>query len=164
MTIWIDDFANFREAIYRQDVAKMKAYFNFPVFADTTQIWQAVYDNIEQSKRPQTTPSTFTSEDLEKNHRQLFNEDFVESLLKVNAGRLYENGEFTTTKIVNKDLSFYMLAQYDKATNSLQLSLMYSGWKDEDGVDMSEGESATIYFFKVTNTNHLIFDKILFAG
>ncbi|WP_316850488.1 hypothetical protein [Pedobacter agri] len=164
VTIWIEDFANLREAIYRQDIAKMKAYFNFPVFVDTTQIWQAIYDNMDQSERPHTTPSTFTGEDLEKNYSRLFNEDFVKSLLKVNTGPLYKDGEFTTPKTVNKDRSFYMLAQYDKATKSIQLSLIYSGWKDENGVDMSEGESATIYFFKVTNTNHLIFEKILFAG
>lgn len=164
VTSWIDDFGNFREAVYRKDIAKMKTYFNFPVFADTTQIWEAVYENMDESKRPQAIPSTFTGEDLEKNYKQVFNEAFVKSLLKVKVEQLYEHGEFTTPKTVDKDRSFYMLAYYDKATSSLQLSLMYSGWKDENGMEMSEGESATIYFFKVTNTNQLIFDKILFAG
>lgn len=125
VTSWIDGFGNFREAVYIEDVAKMKTYFNFSVFAEITQIWEAVYENIGESKRPQTIPSTFIGKDLEKNYKQVFNEAFVKSLLKVKTQQLYDHGEFTTPKTVDKDRSFYMLANYDKATSSLQLSLMF---------------------------------------
>ncbi|MCX3264864.1 hypothetical protein [Pedobacter agri] len=161
---YIDDFESFRDAIHKQDVAKMKTFFKFPVFADTAQIWEAIYDNMDQGKRQEITPHTFTGEDLEKNHRYLFNDGFVKSLLNVDAEQLYKHGEFTTPKTIIQDRGVHMIANYDRKTSSLQLSLMFSGWKDENGEDMSEGESATIYFFKITKTNHLVFDKILFAG
>ncbi|GAA4919084.1 hypothetical protein GCM10023313_23420 [Mucilaginibacter defluvii] len=161
---WIDDFKNFRTAVYQQDVANMKTYFNFPVVADTTQIWETIYESVEESKRPQTNPATFTEADFEKHYKQLFNIAFLQSLLKVKSEQLYQTGEYTTPSIKKGDQSFYMLARYDKATASLQLSVMFSGWKDENGDEMSEGESAVIYFFKVADNKYLKFDKILFAG
>jgi|GEM_PF-2192008 len=164
VTTYIDDFENFKNAIYKQDVTKMKTFFDFPLRADTTQIWEAIYDNMDQGKRPETIPVTFTSEDFEKNHKYLFNDAFVQSLQKIDGKQLYEQGEFTTAKTSTQDQSFYMLAHFDNSIRSLQLSLMYSGWKDENGEEMSEGESAIIFFFKVTTTNHLVFDKVLFAG
>ena len=57
-----------------------------------------------------------------------------------------------------------MFADYDKASATLQLSVLYSGGTDENGEEISEGESATIYFFKVLDNKTLKFDKILFAG
>jgi len=57
-----------------------------------------------------------------------------------------------------------MLADYDKASATLQLSVLYSGDTDENGEGISEDESATIYFFKVLDNKTLKFDKILFAG
>ncbi|WP_352432918.1 hypothetical protein ABDD95_20700 [Mucilaginibacter sp. PAMB04274] len=161
---WLDDFKNFRTAVYQQDVQQMKTYFNFPIFADTTQVWVAIYDNVDESKRPQTYPATFTEADLEKQHGKLFNDAFVQSLLKVKSEQLYQKGEYTTPVIKAGDQSFHMIAHYDKATASLQLSLMFAGWTDKNGEEMSEGESAIIYFFKVVEYKYLKFDKILFAG
>ncbi len=161
---WLDDFKNFRTAVYQNDLAKMKSYFNFPVYADTTQIWTAVYDNIDESKRPQTYPDTFTETDFEKHHQMLFTEAFTKSLLKVKSEVLFKEGEYTTPQIKESDHTYHIIAHYDKATSTLQLSLMYSGGVDENGEEVSEGEYAIIYFFKVESGKYLKFDKILFAG
>lgn len=161
---WLDDFKNFRTSVYQKDVEKMKAYFNFPVVADTTQIWVAVNDNIDETKRPQNYPATFTGKDLGKYHDKLFNEAFVKTILKVKTQQLYQNGEYTTPSIKYGDQKICMIANYDKPTATLQLSVTYSGSTAEDGDDISESESATVYFFKVTDEKYLKFDKILFAG
>jgi hypothetical protein len=161
---WLDDFKNFRMAVYQNDLVKMKSYFNFPVPADTTQIWEAVYDSTDESKRPQTFPNTFTEADLEKYHRSIFTDDFIKSLLKVKSEELYNKGEYTTPNIKEHDRKYQMLAQYDKATSTLQISVMYPGGVDENGEEVSEGEHATIYFFKIENGKYLQFEKILFAG
>jgi len=161
---WLDDFDNFKTAIDHEDVEKIKTYFNFPVAAETTQIWVAVYDNVDEDKRPQNFPDTFTEADLEKQHDKLFNSAFVKSLLKINSAHLYKTGEYTTPEIKEGGQSFHMLVQLDKASATLQLSVLYAGGTDENGEEISEGESATIYFFKVIDNKTLKFDKILFAG
>jgi len=161
---WLDDFKNLKTAIDQKDLEKMKTYFNFPVSAETTQIWVAVYDNVDEDKRPQNFPDTFTEADLEKQHDKLFNSAFVKSLLKINSAHLYKTGEYTTPEIKEVGQSFHMLAHFDKASATIQLSVLYAGGTDENGQEISEGESATIYFFKVENSKTLKFDKILFAG
>lgn len=161
---WIDDFKNFRTAVYQKDVQKLKSYFNFPVPADTTQVWVAIYDKEDESKRPKEFPGTFNERDLEKKYDKLFDSVFVKSLLKVKSERLYKTGEYTTPEIKDGGQSYHMLANYNKATSTLQLSVLYAGGTDENGEEVSEGEYAVIYFFKVENNKNLKFDKILFAG
>lgn len=161
---WLDDFKNFRTAVYKGDTEKMKTYFNFPVNADTTQIWEAVYEQADESKRPPNSPGTFTEADFDKHYKEVFNTAFLKSLLKVKSEELFKKGAYTTPAIKEKGGSFSMAANYDKATATLQLSVMYSGGTDENGEEIGEGESATIYFFKVENHKYLKFDKILFAG
>lgn len=161
---WINDFKNFRTAVYENDIAKQKTYFNFPVNADTTQIWDAVYDQADETTRPSTFPSVFTTADYDKYHQGIFNDNFVKSLLKVDSEQLSNKGEYTTPKLNNGKESFYMMAYYDKATTTLQLTLSYPGGTDEQGDYVSEGEYALIYIFKVDDNKYLRFDKILSAG
>lgn len=161
---WLDDFKNFRTAVYQKDLVKMKSYFNFSAPADTTQIWEAVYDNMDESKRPRKFPNTFTEADLEKYHQDIFTDDFTKSLLKVKSEILYRKGEYTTPNPKKNDCNCQMFAQYNKATATLQLSVGYSGGVDENGEEVSEGEHATIYFFKIEHGKFLRFDKVLFAG
>jgi len=161
---WADDLKNLRTAISQGDVPKMKNYFRFPVVADTTQVWEAIYSNADESKRPQTFPNTFTYADLEKHYGKLFDSAFIKSLQKVKSEKLFQKGEYTTPKIKENNQSYYMIANYDKAANMLQLSVTFSGGAEENGEEVSEGEYAILYFFKVEENKHLKFDKILFAG
>ena len=161
---WIDDFKSFRTAVYQKDVQKIKSYFNFPIPADTTHVWVAIYDKEDENKRPKEFPGTFNERDLEKQYDKLFDSVFVKSLLKVKSEQLYKTGEYTTPEINDGGQSYHMLANYNKATSTLQLSVLYAGGTDENGEEVSEGEYAVIYFFKVENNKTLKFDKILFAG
>jgi hypothetical protein len=161
---WLDDFQNFKTAIDQNDIDKQKTYFNFPLNADTTQIWFAVYDAVSEEKHPATFPSTFTENDFVKNQQAIFTTEFIKSLAQVNSMELSKKGEYMSPKIqVNND-SLSMIANYDKATETLQLSVAHPGHTDEYGNYESEGEYAVIYFFKVREHKYLLFDKILFAG
>lgn len=161
---WLDDFQNFKTAIDQNDIDKQKTYFNFPVNADTTQIWDAVYDSVSEEKHPATFPSTFTENDFVKHQQAIFNTEFIKSLAQVYTMELSKKSEYMSPKIkVNSD-SLYMIANYDKATKTLQLSVNHPGKTDEYGNYESEGEYAVIYFFKVRENKYLLFDKILFAG
>jgi len=44
--LWINDFRNFRNAVYQNDVNKLKTYFKFPVLNPYNEIW-SVQDTRE---------------------------------------------------------------------------------------------------------------------
>ncbi|MFC4210952.1 hypothetical protein ACFOWA_07155 [Pedobacter lithocola] len=161
---WIDDLQNFRTAVSASDLEKMSTYFDFPIVNDTTQIWTAVYEGIEENKRPKEYKKFFTKEDLKEYHTLLFNEIFIKSLNKVKLEQLYKQNEFTTQNIKIGTSNYYVFASFDKTKSMLQVSIMFSGELDEEGNGISETESAIIYFFKIKDDKYLKFDKILFAG
>ena len=160
---WLNDFRNFRTAVYQKDVDKQKTYFSFPL-NDSTQIWEAVYDRVDDQKRPEPFPATFTEEDFLKHHNTIFNSAFVKSLLKVKSEVLLKKSEYTTPELVDGKEHFSMVANFDKATSTLQLAVTYPGGTDDEGNYVSEGEYAIIYIFKITDNKYLKFDKVLFAG
>jgi hypothetical protein len=160
---WIDDFRNFRTAVYQADIDKQKTYFNFPVNADTTQIWDLVY-NDDANDRPQNLPGTFTDKDFLKHRSAIFPSAFIKSLLKVKSEKITQKDGYTTPQIKDGKDVFFMVAYYDKAGATLQLTLSFSGGTDPDGNYVSEGEYAIIYFFKISDNKYLKFDKVLFAG
>jgi hypothetical protein len=160
---WIDDFRNFRTAVYQNDINKQKTYFNFPINADTTQIWDLVYE-ASVNDRPQNLPGTFTEDDFLKHRSTIFTEAFTKGLLKVKSEKITQKDGYTTPKIKDGKGVYYMVASYDKAAKMLLLTLSYPGGTDEDGSYVSEGEYAILYFFKVENNKFLKFEKVLFAG
>ncbi len=161
---WIDDLKNFRAAVSKGDLEKMKTYFNFPLMDDTTQIWSAVYDGVEEDKRPKEYKEIFTEDDFKDHYKSLFNAPFIESVRMVDLNKLYKTNESITDDIKGKTKGYHMVANFDKPTAMLQLSVVFSGELDEEGNAISETEHAIIYFFKIKDDKYLKFDKILFAG
>jgi len=41
---WIDDFREFRTAVYQQNKNKIKSFIDFPIINDNNEIWWLVYD------------------------------------------------------------------------------------------------------------------------
>ncbi|WP_129715652.1 hypothetical protein [Pedobacter sp. SYP-B3415] len=161
---WTKSLQLLAQSADEQNTGKLKAYFNFPVNADTTQIWELVYNSQDEDKRPKELPQIFTEADFETNYKYIFNEDFSTSLLAVNVAELANKGEYTTQKVNGRQDTCFMIAQYDKKASALQLSVSYPGGTDEEGNYVSEGEYAVIYFFKILPNGQLLFDKVLFAG
>jgi len=161
---WIDDLENLRTAVSKGDLEKMKTYFNFPLVNDTTQIWSAVYDGVEEDKRPKVYKELFTEDDFKDQYTSLFNEPFIKTIRRVDLDKLYKTKECVTDEIKGKLESYHMVANFDKLTAMLQLSVVFAGELDEEGNAISETEHAIIYFFKINDDKYLKFDKILFAG
>ena len=161
---WIDELKNLRTAVSKGDLEKMKTYFNFPLVDDTTQIWSAVYDGVEEDKRPKVYKEVFTEDDFKDHYTSLFNAPFIKSIGMVDLDKLYKTNESVTDDIKGKTEGYHMVANFDKPTAMLQLSVVFSGELDEDGNVISETEHAIIYFFKIKDDKYLKFDKILFAG
>jgi hypothetical protein len=160
---WADDLRNFRTAVLKNDVEKLSTYFDFPLINDTTQIWSAVYENVEEDKRPKEFKATFEVSDFKEHYKSLFNEPFSKTLKAVKLQDLYKTNQFTTPEIKSEPSSYHMLASFNQSTSIVELSVIFSGEMDENGAEISETEHAIIYFFSVKG-NRLKFDKILFAG
>lgn len=161
---WIDAFKDLCSAIETDDVAKQKSYFSFPINADTTQIWYAVYDQVEQDKWPSPLPATFSEADYERYHNHLFSPDFRNGLAKIDIEHLAKDGNYTTPMFNENTIPYYLAVHINKSNQSLQFTLSYAGQHDEQGNYVSEGEYALIYLFKIEDGKSLRFDKMLFAG
>ena len=46
---WVDNFRQFREAIFQRDKVKAKAFFDLPIIDSTNEIWYLAYDKNEKA-------------------------------------------------------------------------------------------------------------------
>lgn len=165
---WLDDFKNFRQAVYLKDIEKLKTYFDFPVKDDGAAIWHLcnlTEKEMQTRKNKVADPTLFYEEDLERYYSRIFNADFVKTLLKVKSAKLYETHSNETPEFTTADHIYRLIAEYNPADKVLSLNLAYTNnAKDEDGNPISEGECNVIYSFTVINGKHLKFRRIDIAG
>jgi hypothetical protein len=164
VTTWIDDFRNFRNAVNDKDIAKLKRYFNFPLNADSTQIWYAVFDTEAELKKVRNGAGLFSEMDFERYSPKIFRSAFVRSLLKIKSAKLFDKGEYNSPEFDDKDGHYYMIATFDKDSQTLSLNLAYLNGRDENGVYVSEGEHNTIYDFDIIDHKYLRFKRVMIAG
>lgn len=158
---WIDDFKNFRNAVYNKDPEQLKSYFEFPLNADSSQIWSAI---DTEGKRQGADSNHFNEEDFNKHYHELFPAEFLKCLLKIKSAKLYSTGENASPEFNENDQLFTLYTNFYKDTQELHLNMAYGGGLDENGERVSEGEHNIIYVFTVTDHKHLKFKKIVFAG
>jgi len=162
---WIDNFRQFRDAIYQKDIAKTKAFFSFPVLRVGNEIWYLAYDgNEQQLKALPDKPKPFTEKDLEKYYSKLFTRSFINSLLKVKTDILFSKGSFETPAIKEGAQTFILYAEYDKATRELTLNLASKTPVDTGNGEEEMGEFNIIYSFKVLPNGHIKFSHVAMAG
>lgn len=167
---WVDDFKNFRDAVYRADTAKLKSFFAFPL--NTDEIWYLVLSEKEieaTSAYSQKRPS-FTEKDFNKYYKKIFPPGFVKTILKIKSAELLKKTETESPEIEEKNATWHstykMYVTVDKKEHTLRLNLSSnSGEVDEKGEDIGEVvESNVIYTFRILKNNHLQFLKIQLAG
>lgn len=166
--IWIEDFKLFRDAVYRNDTAKVKSFFKFPLMNGGSEIWYLVLTEKELEKKnisyKRSVP--FTANDFNRYYKKLFPAVFVKTILKIKSELLYKNGETETTELKDESpTTVRMYASFDKATQTLSLNLASNTiFKDENGETLDGGESSVIYSFHVLKNGHLQFFSIRLAG
>ena len=158
-TYWIDNFRQLRDAIYQKNIAKTKAFFEFPVAYEGNEIWYVATPNQTVSS---DKIKPFTEKDFTKYYYQLFSKGFVKAILKVKTEDLFKKGEHTTPAVKEGNAVYTLYSTYDKVEHMLQLSL--AAKFDLNNEDDEAGESGITYFFKVTEKGHLIFSHIAMAG
>jgi hypothetical protein len=160
---WIENFREFRNAIYKNDKTGAKGFFNFPILNENNQIWYLIYDNPNISS-DSITP--FTEQDFDKYFNKLFPSRFINSILKIKSDSLKHNGEYET-KIFKQDknTTYRMAASFDKKENTLVLNLWSNSlMKNENGEVQDGGEFSIIYEFYIKLDGKLIFKQVTLAG
>ncbi len=162
---WIDNFRQFRDAVYQKDIGKTKAFFSFPVLREGNEIWYLAYDgNEQQLKALPDKPKPFTEKDLEKYYSKLFPKGFINSLLKVKTDILFSKGSFETPAIKDGAQTFILYADYDKTSRTLTLNLASKTPVDSGNNEVEVGEFNIIYSFNVLPNGHIQFSHVALAG
>lgn len=165
---WMDDFRNFRMAIYNDDVPKLETYFNFP-FDDNGKSILSLCNLTDKDwaerKKQFNNPDLFYQADLAKYYKNIFPENFTTLLLKVKSDLLFSKQHLQTKIIEDKDGAYQLFVDYSEVENTLSLNFAISNnLKDDNGNYVSEGEHNIIYLFKIVNDKKLILERVDIAG
>ncbi len=164
---WIDDFKSFRDAVYKNDTAKLKTFFKFPVLNPANEIWYLVLNEKELEQKNLTgTIISFTEKDLNKYYKKLFPESFVKAVLKIKSEQLFKKRKAETPELKDTTTTtIKMYASVDNGKSILTLNLSYNtAWKEGDEGVSDGGESNVIYSFRIIKNRHLQFMYVRIAG
>jgi hypothetical protein len=162
---WVENFREFRDAIFQRNKAKAKVFFNFPINDFTQSIKQLVYDeDPETFQKSGNSIYIFTETDFSKYFDKIFPKNFVKSLLKVKTDELYKKGTYEI-KFKEGFTTYTLHVIFDKITNTLELQFNSdTEHKDEKGELLDDSEFSIIYYFEITKQGHIKFKEIRIAG
>ena len=163
---WIDNFRQFRDAIFQSDKIKAKAFFDFPIKNEGNEIWYLAYDQNEKAiGKLRNITKPFTDTDFDKYFNKIFPKNFVKSLLKVKTDELFRKGFYQTIEMKDSSTAYILYSTFDKTKNLLELNLASNTeYKDEKGEPVDGGEFNIIYYFEITKQGHVKFKQIRLAG
>ena len=161
-TALIQQFKEFRTAIYTKDITKVKSFIDFPIRNENNEIWDLVFMGNEKQK-PTTgnAGKPFTEKDFDKYFDRIFSKRFIQTLQKIKSAQLFTTGDTQTETISDgKSTNYYMSGHYDKTEKTFDLGLQSkTHYKDED-----DGEFSIIYQFKILPNGQLKFVQVRLAG
>src|SRR5882724_4180110 len=71
---WIQDFRNFRDAVYKNDRVVVKSFINFPIMNDNNEIWSLVHDGNEKGAQLMSADKIkpFAEKDFDRYYGKIF--------------------------------------------------------------------------------------------
>lgn len=161
---WIEDFREFRNAVYFGNISKVKTYFKFPISDEYNGIWAIAQSDWTKSNDSTIIP--FTEKHFDKYYNMLFTKEFIKSILKIKSEELFLKNSSSSGLFVQDSITNYMMtASVDKTDKILHLVLLFdTEIKDESGDSMDGGESGIGYIFIIQNNGRLLFKGIQLAG
>ncbi|HTQ64060.1 MAG TPA: hypothetical protein VMI12_04645 [Puia sp.] len=162
---WVENFRQFRQAIYQRDKAKAKSFVDFPILNYNNEIWYLAYDQNDKliRKLPESV-KPFTEQDFDKYFDKIFSKRFINCLLKIKTDELYKTGEFNTPSFDDSasGTMYEINATFDKSENTIVLILYSQADHTDDNED--SGEFSIDYYFTITKNGHIKFKQIRIAG
>ena len=163
---WIQNFREFRDAIYQRNKTKAKTFFDFPVMNENNEIWYLVYEQGEkQIARLPGKIKPFTESDFDRYFDRLFSKYFIKSILKIKSEELNKKLEIETIELKDGNTSYKMYVTVDNVKKTLTLNLSSDTViKDEYGEVQDGGEFNIIYTFDIIENRQLKFKEVRLAG
>ena len=166
-TKWIDNFKEFRIAVYKKDRVKVKKFIDFPVLSQGNQIWYLAYQGNEKALNllnDKTKP--FTEKDFDLYFDKIFSKFFINAILKIKTNELNNKGEVQSIELSDGNATTYkMIATFDKSTHSLNLNLASNTiMKGTNGEILDGGEFSIMYQFEISLNGQLKFKQVELAG
>lgn len=161
---WIESLRGFRDAVYQDDLEKIKTYFDFPIQSKQNKLWLFPKMNGEEEYPDLEAP--FTEKNFEGNYKNIFSKEFIKALLKVKTKILFEKHAFETDFIQSGTKKVKMQTKYNQVSNTLSLTFyseepIYDG-KTQELIDTAE---FTInYTFTFDSNSRMKFFSVLMAG
>ena len=164
-TYWVDNFRQFRDALYRNDKSKAKEFLDFPFKNEGNEIWYLAYlgdekaaDSLDQNVKP------FTEEDFDKYFNKIFTKQLIKCLLKIKTNELYKTGKSESPEIKDSSTTYKLYVTFDKANRTVELDLATKTRYKISDTEYEEGESNFIYRFMILKNGHIKLKRILIAG
>lgn len=164
---WVDDFKDFRQALYLKDKKRLKMYFDFPLYGEGASLWQLCkLTEAERRMREKEVEDAdaFYEEDFDRYYKRIFDKKFLNGILKIKSAVLLSKKMTQTEEFPDASAPYVMHAYMDEGLKTLQLNMAFtSSGTDGDGNDIGE-ESNIVYVFDIILGKKLMFKKIVIAG
>lgn len=162
---WIENFRQFRDALYKGNKLKAKAFINFPFVQEGNEIWYlASRQNEEAINKIDQDPKPFTERDFDKYFDEIFPKTLVKCFLKIKMDELYKKGETESPEIKQGNSTYKLHATFDKKNSTVELNLSAKTAYNISATEYEVVESNFIYRLQILKNGHLNLKAIFIAG
>ena len=162
---WVDNFRQFRDALYKNDKSKVKEFLDLPFKNDGNDIWYIAYsDNEKATDKLDENVKPFTDNDFDKYFDKIFTKQLIKCFLKIKTDELYENGKSESPEIKDSLTTYKLYVIFDKTDKTIELNLATKTPYKISDTEYEAGESNFIYRFKILKNGHVKLTRILIAG
>ena len=164
-TYWIDNFRQFRDALFQKDKAKAKVFFDFPFKNEGNEIWYLAYFNSENAfDKLNGTVKPFTEKDFDNYFKNIFSDQLIKCLLKIKTDELYKKGKSESPELKDSSTTYKLYATYNKIDKTIELNLATNTPYKISETEYEAGESSLVYLFEILKNGHIKFKRLLIAG
>lgn len=164
-TYWVDNFRQFRDALYKNDKTKAKEFLDFPFQNEGNEIWYLAYsDNEKATEKLNENVKPFTEKDFDKYFNKIFTKQLVKCFLKIKTDDLYKTGKSESPEIKDSSTTYILYATFDKTDKTIELNLATRTPYKISDTETEIGETNFIYRFQVLKNGHIKLKRILIAG
>ena len=112
---WVDNFRQFRDALYQRDKSKAKAFFDFPCTSEGNEIWYLAYSDDDKAvDMLGATVKPFTEKDFSKYFDKIFSKQLIKCFFKIKTDDLYKKGKSESPELKDSATTYVLYATYNK--------------------------------------------------